>query len=308
MAISPSKEAARSVAADRPFVQKMGKGGRGKDKASAPEQDDDALLAAAIAENAKIAHEAKEAKRAQVAKEVEVARRDQQGRALSKLEIVAKLDTLPAFTIVDAKKQFVPLHLQDAAGNSTGDGVAVIWTEPVEAQGALVQAIRQRPDAQLAVGTIPLGKAFALCEGWAEAAGATRFRLQAHAKVSEELRPLLTRQLEQQGLPTAHVFPVFMCEELSTDACMPVFLSRAEMVSTWEQAMQKAGLTRKPPEKLTAMDLRILVARMQQAGTMDWSVLKFVGTDRAFEMVKEGQRQEEERPPPLLEDEPPPLQ
>ena len=32
------------------------------------------------------------------------------------------------------------------------------------------------------------------------------------------------------------------------------------------------------------MDLRILVARMQQAGTMDWSVLKFVGTDRAFEM------------------------
>ena len=89
---------------------------------------------------------------------------------------------------------------------------------------------------------------------------------------------------------------------------MPVFLSRAEMVSTWEQAMQKAGLTRKPPEKLTAMDLRILVARMQQAGTMDWSVLKFVGTDRAFEMVKEGQRQEEERPPPLLEDEPPPLQ
>ena len=68
-------------------------------------------------------------------------------------------------------------------------------------------------------------------------------------------------------------------------------------------------LCRPPPKKMTAMDLRVLVSRMQEGGAMDWSVLRFVGTDRAYEMVMEGQRQEEERPPPLLaDDEPPPLE
>ena len=29
-----------------------------------------------------------------------------------------------------------------------------------------------------------------------------------------------------------------------------------------------------------------------QAGGVDWSIIRFVGTDRAFELVKEGRRQE----------------
>lgn len=287
----------------------MGKGGRGNKKASAPTRDDDALLEQAIAENQrtleKVALDKEQAKRAQVTKEVGIARRDQEGAALSKEEIVAKLDALPAFCVVDAKKQFVPLSVHK--GGSVTDGVTTFWTEPLEAKDALAQAIHQRPDANLALGTIPLGRAFALCEGWAEAAGATSFRLHAHSKVSLELRPMLTKQLDQQGLPTEHVFPIFMCEELSTETQMPLFLSRVEMVATWEAAMQKAGLTRPPPEKMTVMDLRILVKRMQ-AGGMDWSIFNFIGTDRAYETVREGQRQEEERPPPLLGDEPPPLQ
>jgi len=176
----------------------------------------------------------KAARRAQIAKDVAAARRDQQGVALSKLEIVEKLNELPAFAIVGADKSFVPLQVQDAAGETTVHDVAVIWTEPQEAQAALAQARAQRPDA--AIGTLPLGKAFALCEGWAQAAGASRFRLQAHSKVRAELRPMLVRQLQQQGLPTGQVFPLFLCEELSTDECMPIFLSRAEMVATWEEA------------------------------------------------------------------------
>ncbi|EOD28537.1 hypothetical protein EMIHUDRAFT_100000 [Emiliania huxleyi CCMP1516] len=217
----------------------------------------------------------KAARRAQIAKDVAAARRDQQGVALSKLEIVEKLNELPAFAIVGADKSFVPLQVQDAAGETTVHDVAVIWTEPQEAQAALAQARAQRPDA--AIGTLPLGKAFALCEGWAQAAGASRFRLQAHSKV----------------------FPLFLCEELSTDECMPIFLSRAEMVATWEEAMQRSGGRLNPPDKLTVLDLRLLVARMQQGGIQDWSVVKFVGTDRAYAMVEEGQRQETERPPPL---------
>mmetsp|Transcript_12038 Transcript_12038/g.39940 ORF Transcript_12038/g.39940 Transcript_12038/m.39940 type:complete len:246 (-) Transcript_12038:60-797(-) len=239
----------------------------------------------------------KAARRAQIAKDVAAARRDQQGVALSKLEIVEKLNELPAFAIVGADKSFVPLQVQDAAGETTVHDVAVIWTEPQEAQAALAQARAQRPDA--AIGTLPLGKAFALCEGWAQAAGASRFRLQAHSKVRAELRPMLVRQLQQQGLPTGQVFPLFLCEELSTDECMPIFLSRAEMVATWEEAMQRSGGRLNPPDKLTVLDLRLLVARMQQGGIQDWSVVKFVGTDRAYAMVEEGQRQETERPPPL---------
>ena len=53
------------------------------------------------------------------------------------------------------------------------------------------------------------------------------------------------------------------------------------------------------PSHFRTVDLRLLVARMQQGGIQDWSVVKFVGTDRAYAMVEEGQRQETERPPPL---------
>jgi len=63
--------------------------------------------------------------------------------------------------------------------------------------------------------------------------------------------------------------------------------------------MQRSGGRLNPPDKLTVLDLRLLVARMQQGGIQDWSVVKFVGTDRAYAMVEEGQRQETERPPPL---------
>ena len=281
----------------------MGKGGRGKPKqaAAAAKEDDDALLDAAIAENtqAKMAE-----KRAQVAHSVAVAQRDQRAKALTKVEICEKLNGLPAFAIVNASKQFVPLRVAGADGNGADGEVAMLWTEPLEAESALAQATRQQPDERLAIGAIPLGRALALCEGWATAEGAARsFRLRAHPKMSEELRPLLTQQLQQRGLPVADVFPVFLCEELSTDACMPVFLSRAEVVATWEQAMQQATAAqrRPPPKNLTVMDLRVLVARMQEEGAMDWSVLRFVGTDRAYEMVKKGQRQQEEEPPPLEE-------
>ena len=77
----------------------------------------------------------------------------------------------------------------------------IFWTEPTEAKVALAQAVQQRPASEgLAIGTIPLGKALALCEGWAEAGAgmSTTFQLRAHARVVQELRPLLSRQLEQQ--------------------------------------------------------------------------------------------------------------
>ena len=40
---------------------------------------------------------------------------------------------------------------------------------------------------------------------------------------------------------------------------------------------------------------------------MDWRIIRFVGTDRAFEVVKEGRRQEGQRQEQQA-DEPPPLE
>merc|ERR1719424_103451 len=123
----------------------------------------------------------------------------------------------------------------------------------------------------------------------------------------QELRPQLTQQLKQQGMPTGEVFPVFMWDQLTTDTVMPVFLSRAEIVATWQAVQKQRGVfdpaAQPPPSRFTVMDLRILVRRMQ-AGGVDWSIIRFVGTDRAFEVVKEGRRQgqQADEPPPLEPD------
>ena len=45
----------------------------------------------------------------------------------------------------------------------------------------------------------------------------------------------------------------------------------------------------------------------RKAGGVDWSIIRFVGTDRAFEVVKEGRRQEGQRQGQQA-DEPPPLE
>ena len=79
--------------------------------------------------------------------------------------------------------------------SSTHAGAAadccVAWVEPLEAQDALAQAQQQRPAARLAIATLPLGKAFALSEGWAEAEGVAAFRVQAHTRMTQALRPPL---------------------------------------------------------------------------------------------------------------------
>lgn len=59
-----------------------------------------------------------------------------------------------------------------------------------------------------------------------------------------------------------------------------------------------------PPSSFTVIDLRILVRRMQ-AGGVDWSIIRFVGTERAFEVVEEGRRQEAQREEEQADDAPP---
>ncbi len=73
----------------------------------------------------------------------------------------------------------------------------------LQAQDALAQAQKQRPAATLAIATLPLGKAFALSEGWAEARGVAAFRVQAHTRMVQAPRCVLNKAgvVGQRGAP-----------------------------------------------------------------------------------------------------------
>ena len=75
---------------------------------------------------------------------------------------------------------------------------------------------------------------------------------------------------------------------------MPFFLSRAELVSTFAEVMRQRGSTQPPPEQMTVLDLRLLAKRMQSAG-VDWSIVQFVGTERAHQAVREAEKRQQEK-------------
>lgn len=108
---------------------------------------------------------------------------------------------------------------------------------------------------------MPLGKAYALAVGWAEAQSQrVPFTIRAEPNTAKQLRPLLKKQLEMAGHSTHWHFPVFMCEELQTAAVLPVFLTREGLATTWK-ALNKPG---PPPTQLTVTDLRIVADEMQK--------------------------------------------
>ena len=100
--------------------------GKGKQKArpAATDDSDDALLRAAIAENAAVLEKAAlESQRVQAeqaarqeAREAACAQRDEEGAPLSREAICSLMDGIPTFCIVDERKQFVPLRVQGATG------------------------------------------------------------------------------------------------------------------------------------------------------------------------------------------------
>ena len=116
--------------------------GKGKQKArpAATDDSDDALLRAAIAENAAVLEKAAlESQRVQAeqaarqeAREAACAQRDEEGAPLSREAICSLMDGIPTFCIVDDQKQFVPLRVQGVTGPAADCCVA--WTEPLEAQ------------------------------------------------------------------------------------------------------------------------------------------------------------------------------
>lgn len=271
-------------------------GGEGKANLS-----DDALLDQAIAENNK----AKAIAAAEEKAAAELAERQQAAESiaglnlngLSRDQVVEKLNGIPTFAIMhdtESGKKFVPMMFKEDKEDA-GVTSCAFFVDPHEAKHSLEQAKSQHPDMNLVIGVMPLGKAYALCVGWATSAQQrVPFTLRAANPAAKQMRPILKKQLEVQGLPAYWHFPVFLCEELQSDTCLPVFLSKEGLLDVWAGA----GKGTEPPTSMTVTDLRIIVSEMQKGFRetgCDWSIVRFLGTEQGWNAIKEGVEQEEGR-------------
>ena len=239
---------------------------------------------------------AEEARRAAIVAEVEARKRairESHGSGLTLHQIIDRLNAIPTFAVLrvtDAGNEFVSLTFAAADGEK-GVRCCPFFADVAECKDALQQTQQQSPDQRLALGTMPLGKAFALAMGWATAPAKAPFTVRAAPETAHKLRPLLVSQLEEAGLPTYWYFPAFVCAALRTPACLPVFLTREALAAAWT-ASGKEGM---PTGELIVTDLRILVRQFMQGGDeSDWSAVTFVGSNDGWKALEEGAAQADE--------------
>ena len=273
---------------------------------AAADQDEDALLAAAIAE-AKLLKERQQqddeekeiaAMEATMKKEQALLGRSPHAatadaamppRQLTPNAVVEKLNEIPSFAIMNekeagAKKTFVPLRFMDDNGKQ-GPETCAFFIDPAEANATLIQAKKAAPDLNLVVGVMPLGNAFALANGWAEAQGSCPFSVRGEPEMASQVRPQLKQQLAERGLASWWQFPVILCDELQSPAVLPIFLTREGLNATWA-ACEREG---PPPSKLQVIDMRLLVKKLlapfAETG-FDANIVRFLGSETAWNVVQ----------------------
>jgi len=275
----------------------MGKGKKkGGTAAAAAADDDDALLAAAIAENLLISKEAAEATGAPA----EAQSGAPAGAALSRQEIVVKLNAIPTFCLLNAEKGIVGMQ-------NDGGGETCCWfTDAHMARACLKEAQANNLDVpNLHLGVTPLGLAFSFAAGWQRSNFIGQMLIQGHQDVVNDMAPALRAQLEAQGIEPGHwQLPVFVCDELQSPTVMPVFMSRSDLVQAWVASGRERESV---PDNLGVMDLRVLVAQMQ-TDVFAWKTVAFVGSPSAVELVREAKALSNKVVADKLMDEPPPLE
>lgn len=226
---------------------------------------------------------------------------------LSKQEVVALLDSVPVFHIVNEDGRIV------GTSDENGDEAVRWWADVDEANSALVVAQLKSPEMPLRLSVTPLGTAFALSEKWQETP--SKLPLKLHAS-----RAVVAGVADELGATAdADAFPIFSCEELSNSRIMPFFLSRQDLLDTWVAAGRPAEAV---PKELTVTLLRTLAKLMLErplesagssttgAGTaMNWRTSMFIASSKATKKAHELQeadnaiRQKKEEkdaePPPL---------
>jgi len=254
-----------------------------------PTDDDDALLDAAIAENkATQQMKAQQQRKAPADQEargrpaVAPAGKAPTGKALTKQQIIEKLNAVPTFCLLNGETNIV--GLQDPENPKFE--VCFWMTDALEAKEMLAAALQNNSEevaSRLHLGVTPLGLAYALASGWMETSFYGDMRLRGAREDTENVTAMLQGQVAAQGMEQASwQVPVFCCDELQSPQSMPMFLSRKALQEAWVVSGRK--LCDLPQQAV--MDLRVLVAQMQ-TDAFAWGTLDFKAARRSVRLVAE---------------------
>ena len=170
----------------------MGRAGKGKQAAERPKDDDDALLDAAIAENV-----ATQKMKAQQPPEEEARGKEPAaapGKALTKEQIIQKLNSVPTFCLLNGETNIV--GLQDPENPKFE--VCFWMTDALEAKEMLEAAVQNNPEevaSRLHLGVTPLGLAYALASGWMETSFYGDMRLRGAREDTANVTEMLQSQV-----------------------------------------------------------------------------------------------------------------
>jgi len=272
----------------------MAKGKKKKQATTNAPDDDDALLAAAMSQAAeervqvRLAEE--KARAAQLAA-AQLGMQEQMEPQMRIQHLVGRMNEVPTFGIMTESengKRFVPMRFDDGdAGSAAGPQVCAFFLDPDEARRTLAQAQQAVPELRLVIGAIPLGHAFSLVVGWAEAKGDAPFTIRGSASLTKDVRQHVQKQLESAGLPAYWQIPVILCDELCTPTVVPVFLTHEGLSACWKAA----GREGPPPKTLKIVDLRLLVPTMLEHASqsaLDWRNVRFLGCENGSRALKHG--------------------
>ena len=110
--------------------------------------------------------------------------------ALTRTEIVKKLNAVPTFALLNPSKDVVSIC------DDKGTEACCWYTDPREAQAMLAIAQQMNPEVALHLGVTPLGLAFAICSGWMESGFEGELRLQGSTDMLDSMGPMLQQQLD----------------------------------------------------------------------------------------------------------------
>lgn len=259
----------------------------------AEQLNDDELLDQAIAENRRLEEERRQQ---QQQLEATAAVAAQAAGRPSKAEVLRRLDEsgILLFHLVSI------LEGNKSSACTSADGEWVFYFDPADAKAAMEERSKTHP-GPLAVSFTPLGRAFALSEGWIKPAASNPppMRLQASqavlrsfgGKIGHDICP---PKIREKMNPRTSPLPVFTLAELQDEetGAAPFFFSRNDMTRRW---MEKTG---KPiaavPGQATLSDLRVLVVRML-TNPRDWATLQLVPPQQiAAEVEKQRKAREAE--------------
>lgn len=168
-------------------------------------------------------------------------------------------------------------------------GGEIVWyADPEDAKEKLDEAKAFNPGAVLSLDVTPLGRAFALSEGWMgpPAKETPPMRLQASTAVLKacgDAGNTLPDKIKERMNKATGAFPIFSMDELATAEVSPHFFTKEDLVGCWLNSGKSAESI---PSQLTLSDLRVLIFRMLTEEA-DWSKVLLVPTQKAVELMEQ---------------------